>query len=491
MSTPRDAASKNPDEGKRGVLGIGCDLKDVWTSLRVSVSSFETKQDEKGQFTVYVLSVQCVGNCWSVKKRFSEFESLRENLKEHTEGISFPGKSLVSFGVLWGGASAAAAVQDQLIKRCADLDRFMCEMLARRIPTSSQQVVFDFLEVVAATDARDGRLGFDTLQSIDQDDVAAIKFWLDDPAAHIEDRESSTGKGHTALVYAARKGASGCLKMLLQRGADPAACLVGPLGNGATALYVATQQGHLECVDALILAGSPINQSMAKGATPLYLASDMGHVNVVRRLVQSGAYLNARTGEGSTALTACTWRGDLKVMALLLDAGANPNSTDNNGCSCVWIASKKGDAEAVQLLVTRGANVCMAYCTHYTLHCTHYTLHSLLQVCMANKEGATPAYVANLNAHEKCFELLLQAGATLPAFIGSGQIAHEAAAGKAAAASEELRRREEFVALYQAAQCGSAQEVDRVLDTPYTALTIHCTLYSLCTALYSLYASSH
>jgi hypothetical protein len=42
----------------------------------------------------------------------------------------------------------------------------MCEMLARRIPTTSQQVVFDFLEVVAATDARDGRLGFDTLQNI-------------------------------------------------------------------------------------------------------------------------------------------------------------------------------------------------------------------------------------------------------------------------------------------------------------------------------------
>ena len=121
----------------------------------------------------------------------------------------------------------------------------MSELLARRIPLNAQQTVFDFLEVVAATGAMEGRLGFDTLQSIDQDDVAAIKFWLDDPATHIEDRESSTGKGHTALVYAARKGATQCLKMLLKRGADPAAYLMGPVGNGATALYVATQQVQL------------------------------------------------------------------------------------------------------------------------------------------------------------------------------------------------------------------------------------------------------
>ena len=77
--------------------------------------------------------------------------------------------------------------------------------------------------------------------------------------------------------------------------------------------------------------------------------------------------------------------------------------------------------------------------------------------------------MANLNTHEKCFELLLQAGATLPAFTGSGKIAHEAAAGKAAAASAELQRREEFVALYQAAQSGSA-EVNSAIATTHLGL---------------------
>jgi hypothetical protein len=52
----------------------------------------------------------------------------------------------------------------------------------------------------------------------------------------------------------------------------------------------------------------------------------------------------------------------------------------------------------------------------------------------------------------------LSVGILSVGYVTAGQIAHEAAAGKAAAAAAELKRKEEFVALYQAAQSGEAMQ---------------------------------
>ena len=41
----------------------------------------------------------------------SEFEALYTKLSEHSDGIRFPAKSIINMGVLWGGASAQAALQ--------------------------------------------------------------------------------------------------------------------------------------------------------------------------------------------------------------------------------------------------------------------------------------------------------------------------------------------------------------------------------------------
>ena len=59
--------------------------------------------------------------------------------------------------------------------------------------------------------------------------------------------------------------------------------------NGASPLYAASQQGHLEVVRELLRGGASIDQAMKNGFTPLCIASQNGHLQVVRELLKGGA----------------------------------------------------------------------------------------------------------------------------------------------------------------------------------------------------------
>ena len=55
------------------------------------------------------------------------------------------------------------------------------------------------------------------------------------------------------------------------------------------ALLLASEKGQVAGVESLIGAGGRVNTTDDNGATPIYLASGNGHVEVVSRLLQSGA----------------------------------------------------------------------------------------------------------------------------------------------------------------------------------------------------------
>jgi ankyrin repeat protein len=61
--------------------------------------------------------------------------------------------------------------------------------------------------------------------------------------------------------------------------------LVG-VQDGATPLYIAAQEGHLEVVKAL-MAHPELDFDVAEegGATPLYIAAQEGHWEIVRQLM--------------------------------------------------------------------------------------------------------------------------------------------------------------------------------------------------------------
>ena len=59
--------------------------------------------------------------------------------------------------------------------------------------------------------------------------------------------------------------------------------------NGATAFFIASQEGHLEVARLLCEAGADKDRAKQDGATALMAASYCGHAEVVRLLCEAGA----------------------------------------------------------------------------------------------------------------------------------------------------------------------------------------------------------
>ncbi len=89
----------------------------------------------------------------------------------------------------------------------------------------------------------------------------------------------------------------------------------------------------------------------------LYFASQRGHLNVVKLLVDRGFDVNGLTTEGS-ALQTASRRGHIEIVEFLLDSGADPNLP---GGEDLWRplheAAYGGRVGVARLLLDRGADV--------------------------------------------------------------------------------------------------------------------------------------
>ena len=100
-----------------------------------------------------------------------------------------------------------------------------------------------------------------------------------------------------------------------QKGRDKA----GTFGD--TALKMASINGHVECVKALLAAKADVNKANKDGLTPLMCASRMGRVEIVKLLLAAGAKKDkVDTIFGKTALTWATERGQHEIVQLLQQA---------------------------------------------------------------------------------------------------------------------------------------------------------------------------
>ena len=94
--------------------------------------------------------------------------------------------------------------------------------------------------------------------------------------------------------------------------------------DGATPLFMASQQGQLEAAQVLLDKGADIERGLNVGWSPLFVASWSGHAAVVAELLARGADRDravptAHLGipAGSTALSVAELKDHAEVPALL------------------------------------------------------------------------------------------------------------------------------------------------------------------------------
>ena len=222
--------------------------------------------------------------------------------------------------------------------------------------------------------------------------------------------------GTTPLMHAVVNAGADCVKLLLDKGADPnlsnkagATALMWAvndlkkvqllLAKGANVNAVSKDEksplrlalnlpNPMPVVKALFAKGANVNQADKRGFTPLMFAGFSGNLELIQLLLAKGADPKAKTKDGltylkaivfSTNLAAVKWAleqglevkdpkqnfltgaamsGDLAVARLLLEKGATPNPPDDLGYSPLMhaVLTEASSLDVVKLLLEHGAD---------------------------------------------------------------------------------------------------------------------------------------
>ena len=126
--------------------------------------------------------------------------------------------------------------------------------------------------------------------------------------------------------------------------------------EGDTALIIASRQGNLAQVKALLANGVDVNARNTQESTALMVASKAGHVAVIKELAKNPHLdIEATDWNFDTALMMAVQNQQLEAVKALLDIGADANFM-KAGMSVLIAASYKGNAPIVQALLEAGAN---------------------------------------------------------------------------------------------------------------------------------------
>ena len=114
----------------------------------------------------------------------------------------------------------------------------------------------------------------------------------------------------------------------------------------------AAASGDVDCVRAILEAGSDPSASGSGGTTALIAAQRCADPEpIIRLLIDAGADVDAgNTWGGDRPLIAATIKGQLRIVALLLEAGANPAAKDEDGQTARERALECGQEDIAALL---------------------------------------------------------------------------------------------------------------------------------------------
>ncbi len=184
-------------------------------------------------------------------------------------------------------------------------------------------------------------------------DVEALRLLLDgDPLISKARIVDPKGASRTLLHIAADwpghfPGVSQTIGLLIERGADPDAPMVG--GNAPERpLHGAASSNDVNALDALLDGGADIESPGAifTNGTAMSDAVIFAQWNAARRLLDRGA---------KTTLTESAGLGLLDRLATCFDQ--EPKPAGDQITAALWHACRGGQLETVQYLIAKGANI--------------------------------------------------------------------------------------------------------------------------------------
>eukprot|EP00457_Paulinella_chromatophora_P010611 gb/GEZN01010719.1/.p1 GENE.gb/GEZN01010719.1/~~gb/GEZN01010719.1/.p1 ORF type:complete len:348 (-),score=67.13 gb/GEZN01010719.1/:52-1095(-) len=172
--------------------------------------------------------------------------------------------------------------------------------------------------------------------------------------------------------------------------------------DGASPLYVAAQDGHLDVCQYLVAHKAEVNQCNDFGTAPLFMACQNGHLPVAQWLVAVGAEVDHADDDGSTALHIACQNGHLEVVSWLVQqGGADVNKAEEGGWTALHISCQHDNLDLVRWLVEAGgANIQSA------------SFLSLPSASLPSFQG-DPLYTAARLGHLSTVQYLAERGARL------------------------------------------------------------------------------
>lgn len=225
-------------------------------------------------------------------------------------------------------------------------------------------MILDFLEdddkVVASSQAlmvtkysQEMYWGLQAEQGITGVHLAAY-FGLEETIERLLERghepNTKSGDGDTPLSYAAKKGHTAVVKLLLALpNVDPNSHDI----YGSTPLHGAGINEHEEVVKMLLATDTvELNAKNRGGYTPLHTTLIKGHIGIVKLLLgTNGVDLNAKENRGWTPLHFAVSQGNEEIVKLLL-ATEDVDLSSSNALTPLHIAAQNGCESVAKLLLT-------------------------------------------------------------------------------------------------------------------------------------------